>query len=521
MKKIAPLPVKLGTLALVGLVLAAALLPTPGGFARRGQAAAAVKPSIVVVTADDLSTMELNDGLERGLLPAIQNRLVEEGTVFANSFVSYSLCCPSRSTFLTGQYSHNHGVQGNGPPIGGAVALRDDSTLATWLDDAGYVTGFLGKYLNGYGANKDKSSPRDDATYVPPGWDVWQGLVDPTTYQVYNFKINENGRVANYGTDQAEPPEEYQTDVLSARAVNFVEQYGSGDAPFFLWVNPIAPHFELRGTRRCTVNPRPQNSIRPAPRHAGSAAAVPLPRGPAFNEQDVSDKPTWVQQNPAMSERTIDCLQNLYRNRLEAMRAVDDLVAALFDALERTGALGDTIVLLTSDNGYLLGQHRLTAKVLPYEESIRVPLLVRVPDAGAPGRVDELVINNDLAPTIAAWAGVTPDLAVDGRSLVPLLADSTPAQWRKRLLVGHIGTTNANEPSNHAVLRTGARDSARPNRAYVEYTAHSPELYDLNSDPAQLTSLHAQRPEEVGALSAQLAGLKTCAGSTCRTLEDQ
>src|SRR5678815_1116200 len=183
-------------------------------LAARGVAVAGGPPNVVVIMTDDLDSDLMQTMLELHLAPNIEQYLVQEGTSFANSFVSNSLCCPSRATMLTGQYSHNNGVYGVGPLLehGGVDALDDVSTLATWLQAAGYRTGHVGKYLNGYGSRLDDTTPGFQTNYVPPGWDHWQALVGIGTYRMFNYKINDtrNGvqrfvyysdaRIENYQT---------------------------------------------------------------------------------------------------------------------------------------------------------------------------------------------------------------------------------------------------------------------------------------------------------------------------------
>ncbi|BAC88587.1 sulfatase family protein [Gloeobacter violaceus] len=504
---------KPGSLAWAGLARFAVCLWL--GLALMSTAAVAQQPpNVVVIMTDDLSEQVFDEASGRGFLPTIASRLVNQGTRFRQSFTTQSLCCPSRATFLTGQYTHNHGVESNTPPDGSISAFDDRSTLATWLDAAGYRTGYVGKYLNGYGSDRNRRSPLDDPTYVPPGWDDWQALITGT---MYNYVLNDNGTLIDYGEDPAEPPEEYQTDVLAERAVAFVD--AAATAPFFLTVAPVAPHFEVApGVSSCRLFPNSLRSIRPAPRHQGSAGQVPLPQGTAFNEQDVTDKPTWVQAAPLLSERSIDCLGNIYRDQIESLRAVDDLTASLIAALERRGVLGNTIVVFTSDNGYLFGQHRLTGKNVIYEESIRVPLVVRLPGSTALRLIEQLAVNIDLAPTIAAWAGATPTLTVDGRSLVPLLANPELPGWRKRFLLEHGDVRGS---GNSTGVRTGSRDTEYPNTVFIQFDNGERELYALDADPAQLESRHLDQPDTAAALGALASELRLCSGTTCRELEDQ
>lgn len=290
---------------------------------------------------------------------------------------------------------------------------------------------------------------------------------------------------------------------MAKRSVSFINESEASDSqPFFLFITPFAPH--LPGT--------------PAPRHAGTASGIPLPQPPSFNEPVVNDKPAWLRSKPKLSPKT---LANKYRRRLESLRAVDDLVGRVVSTLRRNRELGNTVLMFTSDNGHLLGEHRLIGKFAVYEESIRVPLYIRAP--GFPKqRSSKFVINNDLAPTIADFAGTTPDILVDGRSLIPLLRDPNLANWRKRFLVENHNTRG--DDNSYFAVRTSPKATATPNQVYVKYTAGDQEFYDLTLDPYQTQSLDATREggrqQQVRILQDQLSKLRECRGRTCRRLEN-
>ena len=215
----------------------------------------------------------------------VKRLLVAQGTSFDNSFASFALCCPSRATFLTGQYAHNHGVLSNKPPYGGYYALDSENTLPVWLKRAGYETIHVGKYLNGYG-DLDKHE-------IPPGWTEWHGAVNNSAYQFYGYTMNENGTLVKYGRD----PASYQTDVYADKAVEIVRRRAPARKPFFLWVSFLAPHVGGPPTPG-----RSALTTLPAPRHIGRFAASPLPTPPSFNEADVSDKPGSIRTRPPLSD---------------------------------------------------------------------------------------------------------------------------------------------------------------------------------------------------------------------------
>lgn len=423
-------------------------------------------------------------------MPNVRRLLAEQGASFDNAFVSLSLCCPSRATFLTGQYAHGSGVLDNRPPGGGYGRLDGENTLPVWLQRAGYATVHLGKYLNGYG--------RRDPTGIPPGWSEWHGAVDPSTYRYYGYTLNENGRLVRYGTDTAS----YQTDVYARKAVEIVTRRAASPKPFFLWVAFLAPHAGGPATGH------PPGTPLPAPRHRGRFASEALPAPPSFNEADVSDKPAAIQRLPLLGPKEIAAVTESYRLRLESLLAVDEAVAQIVDALSSSGELGETWIIFTSDNGFFHGEHRVQrGKIRLYEPSIRVPLIVRGPGVTAGLRLSQPVSNVDLAPTIVDIAGATAGRAMDGRSLLPLLRDPS-LRYGRDLLIEGPGKDAASR--SFTALRT-------PRYKYAEYATGERELYDLARDLYELYSLHADpgyaalRDE----LARRLTRLRDCAGSSC------
>jgi len=489
--------------------------------------AAAPAPNIVVVMADDLDVGSFNTMVDEGLLPNIASNLIDRGFVFSNAFVTDALCCPSRATFLTGQYPHNHGVLSNFAPDGGVLQFDDSSTLATWLQAAGYRTGFVGKYLTGYGSGESVNNPKDDPDYVPPGWDDWQALIDWTTYSVYDYSINDNATFVQYGSNESD----YQTDVLAQRAAEFIAESETNDGqPFFLYVNTLAPHLESTGPRLSGCEQTSfYQTIRPAPRHIGTLPPhITLPRPISFNELDLSDKPWFAHNIASMSDLDIECVERQYLDMLGSLRAIDDLIGTIIDALTEWGELDNTAVAFTSDNGFFHGEHHLTGKVLAYEESIRVPLVIRPTAGTVPFVVDRFVINNDLAPTIAEAAGATPGIVVDGRSFIPLLVDPSSA-WRRRFLVSQMRSinylgVNFKKIIPFSAVRTSPEDTDSPNRLFVEWTDkfRSIEFYDLTTDPYQVDSVHDDPLYETerSLLDAYRLDLQGCSGETCQALED-
>ncbi len=446
------------------------------------------QPNIVVIMTDDQDDF---GSLE--VMPKVRSLLAEQGVTFTNSFVDFPLCCPSRTSFVTGQAAQNHGKLGiNGGY--GTFLPREGNTLPVWLQGVGYFTAHVGKYLNGYGSDVP-------ATYIPPGWDQWFALPDPDTGRYFNYRLNENGTLTWHGST----PADYQTDVLAQKAVEFIQGRQGSPRPFFLWIAPLAPHAVMVAGHAI-----------PAPRHDGSFADLPLPEPPNFNEADVSDKPTFMQALPLMEPEVVDSVTVSFRKHRETLLAVDDMVESVMTALETTGELDDTIIIFTSDNGYVHGQHRRPGgKTLVYEEEIRVPLIIRGPGIPENETRTQLVNNLDVVATIVEVAGATPGTTLDGRSLAEVLTEAaTP--WRTALLVQGVDLPVGFEiHARYFGVRTA--DFAFAKHYYYYSPLVEEELYDLTADPYELESQHNNPAYDAIASSLRdiLATLETCAGASC------
>jgi len=417
------------------------------------------RPSILLIVTDDQRWDTLWAMLE------VQRSLVDRGVNFSESFTTSSLCCPSRASILTGEYPHTTGVYRQALPHGGFKSFRDTTTIATQLHDAGYHTGFFGKYLDSY--------QHDALTgYVPPGWDRWVAFVHS---QFFDYGLTVDGEVRRRGVE----PDDYSTDVLANHTEGFIR---GTEGPVFALFAPAAPHAPAT----------------PAPADEGGFGDLPAWRPPSFDEADRSDKPKHIQDlHPVGPERTAN-LEVLRRNQYRSLQAVDRAVARLLVALEDTGRLDDALVIFTSDNGLLWGEHRWLKKEVPYEEAIRVPLVVRA-DAivGEGARTDgHLVANIDLAPTIADVAGV--DLpGAEGKSLVPLLT-GTAETWRRALLIEHL--RGANPIPTYCAVRT-------ERYLFASYDTGERELYDLHADPFELQNLSGTESGIEGQLDKTLRSL--------------
>ncbi len=306
------------------------------------------RPNLVLIVADDL---DRNLGTTDAM-PNLHRTLVQQGLTVSDYFVTNALCAPSRATLLRGQYTHSHEVGWNQAPSGGFERFlrmgHEASTVATWLQGSGYRTMLVGKYLNQYpeGGNR---------THLPPGWTEFISPIDDEAYKGFDYRMNENGRIVSYGRR----PHDYLTDVLLRKTEDVLRR--SRGAPFFLYLAPYAPH----------------HPAAPAPRHDRLFASAQVPRTPSFNEDDVSDKPA---PRSALAGSEIENIDLLYRSRLQSMQAVDEMIARVVQILENSGQLGDTFIFFVSDNGFHMGQHRLRPqKATPYEEDVRVPLIVRGP----------------------------------------------------------------------------------------------------------------------------------------------
>jgi arylsulfatase A-like enzyme len=403
------------------------------------RAAEVRKPNIIVVVADDQSIASLR----YPIMPYFRSTLAdprERWTTFSHAFDNNPLCCPARATILTGQYSHHNGVWcvERGPHCG--EALNERHTMATWLHTAGYRTGLFGKYLNYY--------PFDRGYYIPRGWDQWHAFLGSGGGTYYNYKMYENGRVTSYGV----APEDHSTVVVGTEASRFVSR---ARQPFFAYIATSSPH------QYWTAEPA----------HQGAYDGQAVWHSPAFNEPDVSDKPRWVRDLPEVNPAAADRDQ---RSELASLLDVDSMLQQVFTAAQNRGVWGRTVVLYISDNGYSYGAHRWEGKRCPYDECIRVPMFVRDPFGGITHTSPKLVSNVDVAPTVAQFAHVSPDMRQDGVSLVPLLKEQS-VKWTQNtgLLLEY--RSDGGVPSWWGV-RT-------PTFFYDEIATGERELYDLSRDP--------------------------------------
>jgi arylsulfatase A-like enzyme len=404
-------------------------------------------PNFLLIITDDQRVDSVCE-----YMPQTQARVFDEGVTFPRAYVTTPLCCPSRASLLTGLYAHNHGVKRNPDPL-------KRRTFVEALHDAGYTTAMVGKYLNSW-----DGEPRSE-------FDFWVSHAPSQAYY-RNPRLNVNGEwILHKG---------YTTYILRDYALSFLDSAAGGSAPFLLILAGHAPHAPANP-------PPPDRDLYPD---------LPPLRPPNFNEPDVADKPRWLQQTPPLSEEQVRDLDEFRRRQLQTLWSLDQSIGALLDRLAMQGRLDDTVVVFLSDNGLLLGEHRLDNKVRVYEKSIQTPLAIRYPRVFRAGAVDErLVANIDLAPTILELAGLPVPADANGRSLAPR---RSTAGWRTALLIEAWPDDTA-----YAAAHTG-------DAVYVETEGDLAEYYDLRSDPYQLANRAGDSTvaAEVERMRQRLQGLR-------------
>lgn len=440
-----------------------------------------LRPNIIFILTDDQPYHTVQ------YMPTVRDVLIKQGINFENGFATTPLCCPSRASILTGEYAHNHKVYTDRMPLGGAPKFDDASSFAVWLKDAGYSTAYIGKYLNDYDALQPYG-------YIPNGWDEWDVFLgknlnaddDTGNAQFYSdFSMSENGVIVNYNGGQSV----FGADLITRKALDYISE--KRDVPFIMtlaYYNPHSPYFWAE---------RDEDQFR-----SNSALQAESYRPPNFMEKDISDKPKYLQDLNPISVEKIDVT---YKQILRSLLSVDDGVASILSALNKTGLDKNTIIIYLTDNGSTIGDHRLgVTKNCAYEACIHTPFIIYAP-ALFPARTDDhLVANIDLAPTFAELAGAKIPNSVNGMSLVPLLKD-TNAIWRDSLLIEHWVTeegVGSKIPEFYAIRNSQWK--------YVEYSTGEKELYNLINDPYELDNIADQLEysEIQSQLKIQLDALK-------------
>lgn len=478
----------------------------------------APRPNLLVITADDMRADDLR------WMPQVRERLGARGVQFRNAISPNPLCCPARASFLTGQLSHNHDVLSHDAPYGFA-SFVDDDTLATRLQDTGYQTALVGRYLNGYGIHAPPGGG-DILDYVPPGWTQWWGSLDNVrhlqggSFSYFHLRSNVNGR-------QQEFPGRYTTEVTGQQTRELVESFGAGDDPWFVWWTPVAPHHggphepddpgvrpRSDGFRVPWVTPaRPDRVKGMFDEVITSGSGVP-PEG--SGEADVSDKPAYIRSYPQFTDGEREALRTVTRQRAEALAVLDEQVALTLDTLVESGQDAETVVVFTSDNGYYLGEHlKRQGKINLHEPSIRIPLVISGPGVAAGERFDPATIP-DITTTLAALAGV--ELAAsDGQDL---LVHDRDTGWNHPVVLEGLMpetryTKGRRRGASMPVLNTVGVRLGR--WKYVRYSTGEVEVYDLLEDPLELTNL-ASSPDHAD-INARLKSVwrsyVRCAGKAC------
>ena len=463
---------KLDRLVLLAVALVTAGCESPDDDAPAESPARDDRPNIVLVLTDDQRWDTLS------AMPIVLDRLVERGVHFRNAFVTIAECCPSRASLLSGGFHvQQTGVKSNAALNGAMSHFNDRDSLPLHLQRSGFATGLVGRYLIGH-----------EAPYVPPGWTSF--VVNDSAAQASDWH---RLRKITVGSSREKPEgghvrsvDQYITDFQRDEAADFIRSYA--DRPFFLVLSTFAPH-----------------SPRIPSEEDLEAFADYAYSGRSLGEEDLSDKPRWIRER-ALAIGASPCGADVPVKDRQALQAVDRAVGAVLDTLEELDLDGRTYVFFTSDNGLTYGEHRLRCnKGLAYEESIRVPLVVRGPGVKR-GRSEarQVAMNLDVAATIAELANLPP--RGDGRSLVPLLHGKDPA-WRGEILLesyGHPALTTGRVPPVWAGLRVAEDGEVWK---YVEHAGGDLELYDLVKDPYELESLHAdtRHAERIETFRARLA----------------
>ncbi len=457
------------------------------GFATLGTAPdpPATGPNVIVIMTDDMRADDLQ------YMPNTLRLLAARGVTFRQMLSPYPLCCPARAELLSGQFSHNNGVQGNAWPRGGYYKLDNTNTLPVWLHQAGYETAFMGKYLNEYGDR--------DVSEIPDGWDYW----DASVKRVYNY----SGVVTNQFGSETAHPQVYQTDLFDTETTDLIDSYAGSDRPFFLWTSYVTPHLEcavIIPGRTCWHAPSAAYG------DAGSYTDLKITDDPSINEADMSDKGQFMQSLPSLSSERLEALHRYRIKRIEALQSVDRAVAHLVTALEDTNQYDNTYLIFTSDNGIQLGEHRWSNKILGYEQSVRVPLLIAGPGIAAGQVRGQAVTMVDLAATIADMTDSPAGRLLDGASLLPLASGEQP-DVGDRIVPLEAGPRNS---TSDGWLYHGVRTDRY---TLLVWRNGDTELYDRRRDPYEISSVagdpaYAELQHRLG---QSLRALEDCRGSDC------
>jgi N-acetylglucosamine-6-sulfatase len=545
---------RLGLLALlvIAFVVTAVALNRPGSLSQRMAASmpegknsaapaelapvgapappASKRPNIITILSDDMRTDDLR------WMPNVRRLVEDRGLNFRNSFSPFPLCCPARASLMSGMYAHNHHVFSHVPPYGFG-AFDDRRTLGTSLNEAGYNTLFLGKYVNGYGAQDSKVTGQPSFRYVPPGWTEWYGAVSRPaqsgyssggTYNYWHTIFNVNGHIDDSHKHQ------YQTDVLGKMARDLVVKYHRSPKPFYMYLAPVAPHFGSPNEKddpTGVINPstgKPEQIKTPArPQWVRGRFDAQLPRASGMpsdggpSQANVSALPRPMNQLAELSPQERVAVRTLTRQRAEALFVLDRQVGDLVKTLKATGEYDNTVIMFTSDNGYFLGEHRMRqGKIKPQEPSLRVPFVIAGPGIPHGTRYDPIT-SPGLTATVLDLAHARPPHPADGMSVVPSFRRDRG--WRVPVVSEALETSSVfkaaashpapgfDDPRTSIGIRTARWK-------FVRYNDGDGELYDLAKDPNELTNRFGEpRYAHIQAELQQLwVAYKDCHGASCR-----
>uniref|UniRef100_A0A4W5RV67 N-acetylglucosamine-6-sulfatase n=1 Tax=Hucho hucho TaxID=62062 RepID=A0A4W5RV67_9TELE len=474
------------------------------------------KPSnIVLILADD------QDVYLGGMTPMKKTKALigDAGATFSNAFTATPLCCPSRSSILTGQYPHNHAVRNNSLDGNCSSPLwqkgPETTAFPVYLSKQHYQTFYAGKYLNQYGKKKTGNDG-----YVPPGWDQWHALIGNSQY--YNYTLSVNGKEEQHGDNYEK---DYLTDLILNRSLHFLDDR-SPQRPFFIMLSPPAPHSPWTA----------------APQYEKNFADVKAPRDGSFDKPG-KDK-HWLLRQPSnpMPSTSLNFLDNAYRKRWQTLLSVDDMVEALVKKLEELKELNNTYIFYTSDNGYHTGQFSLPIdKRQLYDFDIRIPLMVRGPGIKPQQTLPAPVLNIDLAPTFLDISGLNLSFVnMDGQSFLSQMApELRNGTARPYFLVEYTGEGHLDPDPACPKLGPGlsqcfpdcvcedaynntyacVRTLVEHNLQYCEFADSESfvEVYNLTSDPHQLENIVKKvDPTLLQAMNQRLIKLQSCEGDSCR-----
>ncbi|GMK57933.1 hypothetical protein CspeluHIS016_0407670 [Cutaneotrichosporon spelunceum] len=496
-----------------------------------------LKPNMVLILADDQDAGTHT----REIMPRLFDRLVDKGVNYENFFTPVSLCCPSRVSLLRTQAAHNHNITNVELPHGGWVKFNNAGyvkhTMPDFLQAAGYNTYYVGKYMN-------QQTEANCVELPVSGFNASDMLVDPYTYDYWRpgFSVN-NGPVEIH-------EDTYSNDIVAQKGLAHLDSALASSRPFFVGIAPIGPHSYMNSSlRKSSARLYMDTPLWPI-RHNHMFNDAQLPRTESFNPDEPMGV-SWVKTLPKLNSSNVAYLDEFYRGRLRSLQSIDEMVGQIFDKLEAAGALDNTYVIYTSDNGFALGTHRRQpGKTLAFEEDIKVPLAIRGP--GMPKGFTDTVSSYgmvDLSRTFLDLAGAKPDYEDDGTKINLHLGNerSTGARsymkhrhsltefWVRGIEEGRFVESSYRLNNTYRTLRVHDTVAGKPvTYSYGVWCTGERELYDLTTDPYQVRNLLAplnalgkfaafdadavlgtEMQRVLHRLDALTLVLKTCVGKSC------